>query len=338
MSHSTPSSSAPNHNAAATAQRRYFNHTPLGNAERLVYEHGANIRYCPAWNSWLVWDGRRWSIDYNAAIHRKAHNTVRAIGREAQDTSDLKLAAAIESHARRSETKYNLDAMIGSAQTLNGVSITPEELDKDPYLLNCQNGVINLRTGQITQHAKSKHLMLMKMASVSYVPGAQCPLFLQFLDEIFKGDAAMIEYVQKIIGYSLTGNVMEKALFLFLGDGNNGKTTLLETIRHMLGDYAGVVDINALMQGSQDSARERAIADLHGKRFVTASESEASHRFAEATIKRLTGGIGSSGGSCGRMPLNLIQPTNCSSMLTTSPPSGVATMRYGTGFGSLHSG
>lgn len=127
------------------------------------------------------------------------------------------------------------------------------------------------------------------MAHVNYRPNAQCPQWLKFLDRIFNHDQALIAYLQKVIGYSLTGAVTEKALFLFHGDGNNGKTTLLETIRHILGDYAGVVDIDALMSSSQDSARERAIANLHGKRFVTASEAEAGQRFREATIKKLTG-------------------------------------------------
>jgi putative DNA primase/helicase len=207
------------------------------------------------------------------------------MGREAKKIHDVDM----QDFARRSETKYQLEAMIGIAQTLAGMSVMPDNLDSNPYLLNCKNGVIDLKNGTLMPHDKCLGLLLTKMAPVNYRADAQCPQWLKFLDRIFKNDLALIAYVQKVIGYGLTGAVTEKALFLFHGDGNNGKTTLLETIRQMLGDYAGVVGIDSLMSTSQDSARERAIANLHRKRFVTASEAEAGQRFKEGTIKNLTG-------------------------------------------------
>jgi putative DNA primase/helicase len=293
--HSNPSAVPTSAPAPAQSNRRtklcprYFKFTQLGNAERLVYNHGSDIRYCPAWKSWLVWSGNQWRVDKNGAIHRKAHQTIREMGREAKKIKDKNLKSLAECHARRSETKYELESMIDIAKKLNGVSVTPDELDANPMLLNCENGVIDLRNGSLIPHSDSRKLLLTKIAPVNYHPSARCPQWLKFLDRIFDHNTTLIEYVQKIIGYSLTGDVTEKALFMFHGDGNNGKTTLLETIRRLLGDYAGMVEIDALMSKSQDSARERAMASLHGKRFVTASESDYGQHFNEALIKRLTG-------------------------------------------------
>ena len=103
------------------------------------------------------------------------------------------------------------------------------------------------------------------------------------------GNEALIHYVQKVIGYALTGNVNEKAMFVLYSGGDNGKTTLLETVRALLGDYAGIVEIDALMQNGHDDARDRAVAELVGKRFVTSSEAQEGAKLNEAKVKHLTG-------------------------------------------------
>ena len=267
----------------------YFKCTQLGNAERLVSICGSRIRYCNAWKTWLIWDGRLWRVDDTGEINRMAQRIVRQIAAEAKDVERSDLSETIRNHAHRSETKHALDSMVGIAQTLDDIPITPDRLDANPWLLNCQNGVLDLHEGTLIPHRDARGLLLTKMTPVNYVPGATCPRWLRFLDEIFDHDADLIDYVQRIIGYSLTGKVTEKALFLFYGDGNNGKTTLLETIRYLLGHYAGVVEIDSLMSRAQDSARERAVATLHAKRFVTASEAEYGQRLQESMIKRLTG-------------------------------------------------
>ncbi len=266
----------------------YFKHTQLGNAERLVHHHGAFLRYCSAWKSWLAWDGKRWRLDTSGKVNRLAHQTVRSIIRDIpKDIADDNLTRAIKDFAKRSESKYELDAMIDIAKCLDGIPITPGDCDRNPLLLNCPNGTVDLKTGVLARHRKED--LITKMIPVKYDPTAQCPLWLSFLNKILGGDQAVIEFLQKAIGYSLTGSVQEKALFVLYGVGDNGKTTLLETIRAMLGEYAGLAEIDVFMHRSLDSAKERAVADLHGKRFVTASESEEGQRFNEALIKRLTG-------------------------------------------------
>ena len=221
-------------------------------------------------------------------MNRLAHDTVRRIAHDLpRGNTDDKLADIIKSFAKRSESKYELDAMIEIAKSLDGIPITPGDCNRNPMLLNCPNGTIDLRTGVLGRHRRDD--LITKMIPVPYNPTAQCPLWMNFLNQILGGDQAVIKFLQKAIGYSLTGSVQEKAMFVLYGIGDNGKTTLLETIRAMLGEYAGLAEIEVFMHRSQDSAKERTVADLHGKRFVTASESEEGQRFNESLIKRLTG-------------------------------------------------
>lgn len=154
-------------------------------------------------------------------------------------------------------------------------------------LLNARNGTLDLRTGKLRSHSREDFLT--KFAPVNFDPDAKCPEWMKFLGRIFAGDAELISFVRKAIGYTLTGKVTEKAMFFFHGSGNNGKTTLLEVIRKMLGEYAGLIDIDALMSKAHTAEKERAFADLLGKRFVTSSAAGEGQAFHEARVKYLTG-------------------------------------------------
>src|SRR5579863_5019904 len=131
--------------------------------------------------------------------------------------------------------------MVELAQTVPPIPVTPDQLDADPWLLNCANGTLDLRTGRCRKHERN-HL-LTKIVEIKFDPAAQCPTFDAFLSRIMNNNTALIRYLQRIVGYCLTGDVNEKAMFILHGEGNNGKTTFLEAIRHVLGDYAGQVPI-----------------------------------------------------------------------------------------------
>jgi putative DNA primase/helicase len=277
----------------------------LGMAERFISEHGRAVRYCNKWNTWLVWSGARWEIDESSAINRLAHKTIRTLKKKAKDLyadvehsriSDTDIKSGMKdtlrrliAHAGNFEEHRELMAMLNSAATLADVSITPDMLDTGPMLLNCRNGVVDLAKGTLIPHEDSRGYLLTKMAPVEYHPDAACPRWLQFLDEVFAGDVAKIAYIQKSIGYGITGSVTEKAMWFLHGGGNNGKTTLLAIIRSLLGDYAGIIDINTLMRKQVDDYSLRMIAMLQGKRFVTASEPSEGCRLNEALIKHMTG-------------------------------------------------
>jgi putative DNA primase/helicase len=176
--------------------------------------------------------------------------------------------------------------MVNLAQSDEAVGVMPVELDADPMLLNCENGTLDLQTGELRSHSRQD--LITKLAPVEYDPSARCPQFEKFIHRIFGGNAQLIRYVRMCIGYALTGDVGEKALFFFYGTGDNGKTTLLETVRQMLGDYAGQVPIDTLMLKPQGGIPND-IALLKGLRFVTSSETEENQRLAQARLKYLTG-------------------------------------------------
>jgi len=258
--------------------------TDLGNAERLVDQFGNDILYCYDWKKWLVWDGKRWAIDREGNIRQKAKKVVRAIYREIESASDKSEKKDIFNHAMKSESDAKIRAMISLAQ--DEVSITPERLDQDPWLLTCDNGTIDLQTGNFLPHDRS-HLIT-QLAPVLYNPHAECPQWLNFLDRIMDGNQNLISFLQRAIGYSLTGDTGEQCFFIFWGTGANGKTTFLQTINAILGDYAKQTPTETLLV-KKKGAIPNDVARLKGVRFVTASEAEAYQKFAENLIKQMTG-------------------------------------------------
>ena len=260
--------------------------TDLGNAERLVARHGHDLRYCRAWRKWLVWDGCRWAVDATGEVERRANQTVRAIYQEAQEEPDADRRAALAKHAVRSEAESRLRDLVQRAQTEPGIPIKPEQLDTDPWLLNVQNGTLDLRTGVCRPHDRCD--LLTKLAPVAYDPHAQAPLWAAFLDLVMGGNAALIGFLQREAGYALTGDTSERAIFIHHGRGRNGKTTFAETLAHVLGDYATATRPETLLAKRGDPIPND-LAALKGARLVFTSETEGNKHLAESLVKQLTG-------------------------------------------------
>ncbi len=261
--------------------------TDMGNAERLQRRHGHDLRYCKAWGSWLVWDGQRWVKDDAGHVVRLAKETVRSIYAEAAATGDDDVRRAIAKHALRSEGEARVRAAISLAESEPGIPAAPDQFDQHRWLLNCRNGTLNLRTGELRAHERDD--LLTRLAPVAYEPGAGCPTFLAFLDRIMAGNEGLIRFLQRAIGYSLTADTSERVLMILHGEGRNGKSTLLEVIRGILGDYAVRTPTETLL-AKRDNTIPNDIAKLKGARFVSASESDEGRRLDEAKIKDLTGG------------------------------------------------
>ena len=260
--------------------------TQAGNAERLIERFGEDLRYCHTWAKWLLWDGRRWMPDNKERVEILALQTVRYICKEAGVEDDGDRHRALLSHAKRSEKAAELAALMTLAQSMPRIAVTSAEFDQDPYLLNCQNGTVDLRTGVLLKHDR-KHL-LTKLCPVDYIEDYECPRWLRFLEEVFGRDKELIAFMQRVLGCALTG-VPEEGIFFFVGKGANGKTTLLETLRNIMGDYARATDINLLMQKATNNDQLYATAALEGRRFVTASETKEGEALNEARVKLLTG-------------------------------------------------
>lgn len=261
--------------------------TDLTNAQRLVAQHGKDLRFCWPWGKWLVWDSTRWQEDDTAEVIRRAKKTVRAMYAEAEKISDDKDRENFIKSVLKSESKERLTAMIALAASESGIPVLPSELDNDPWLLNVKNGTIDLRTGELRPHKRED--MLTKIAPIVYDPGAECPRWKQFLSEIMDGNQNLVNFLQRAAGLSLTGDTSEHVLFILYGTGRNGKSTFLNTLLEALGDY-GMTAAPDLLMAKQGDRHPTELADLFGKRMVVSMETGEGRRLAEALIKQLTGG------------------------------------------------
>lgn len=267
--------------AAIKAQTRQAI-TDIDNARRFKIEHGVGARYVYPWRRWHIYDDQRWRADDVGMAMRLAHRVADALLAEALvEDSKQYLKEAL-----RVRDDHRLRGMLSQAQSL--LAALPEDFDRDPWLLNVANGTIDLHTGTLREHNRDDYLS--KVSPVAYDPSAACPVFMEFLAGVFRGDGALIEFVQRAVGYTLTGDTRERVLFILHGEGRNGKSTLLEVLSAALGDYATRTPTKTLLAKRGDDAIPNDVAALKGMRLVTASETEEGKRLAEALIKDLTGG------------------------------------------------
>ena len=261
-------------------------HTDLGNARRLIKRHGENIRFIPEWRKWITWNGSGWDIDNDGAVMRLAKETVEAIYPEALALADEDDRTKLLKHALKSQAEARLKAMLSLAETEADVVVSASKLDADPWLLGVQNGVIELNTGQF-RLARQEDLIT-KRANVAFDSQAQCPEWLKFLDTVMGGDDAVQEFIQRAVGYTLTGCVNEEVLFELFGTGRNGKSTFRETLHALFGDYALAADASLLTERKKAGGATEEIARLKGRRFVAVNETAENDHFNESRVKFIT--------------------------------------------------
>lgn len=253
-----------------------------GNSQRLISLYGEQLRYCHAFEKWLVWDGRRWAIDEGESARDLSQGAIIEFGRQA-------LAAKNQPAAKFAAGCLNSPRITNALREAKPhLAIRAADLDAHVDLLNCANGTLDLATGKIRQHRREDFIT--KLVHHDYRPSALCPTFRGFLDRIL--NPRLIGYVQKALGYSLTGRTIEKAVFLLHGRGDNGKSTLLSTFLELLREYAVLLQIDTLMVRPESNNTQADLADLRGARFVMTSETEEGQRLAEGKLKRITQGMG----------------------------------------------
>ena len=262
----------------------------LGNAQRLVRQFGREFRYVPAWGTWLVWQGSHWGRDETGQVERYAKSIAAGLYAEAgYEVDNDRRRKDLARHAAASESLRGIRNMVALAQTEPGISIPPSDLDADPWLLNVLNGTLDLRTGQRGPHDRAQ--LLTKLVPVEYDPAAAAPVFDAFLRRIFSGREDLIRFIQRAVGYALTGDTREQVIFMCWGAGANGKSTLMQALAGVLADYAATLAAETLLARKGDAALVlNDLASLQGARFVVAVESDMGRRLAEALVKQLTGG------------------------------------------------
>jgi putative DNA primase/helicase len=263
-----------------------INLTDLGNARRLVFRHGQNIQHCTPLDKWFIWGGVRWGKDETGEIIRFAKDTAMSIWGEIQDAFDGDKRKKIADWANKSESDRSLRAMMNLTKSEPGIPVLPSQLDTAPMLLNCMNGILDLRTAQLFPHNRKD--LITKLVPIAYDSEAKCQAWDAFLDRIMKGNADLIAFIRRAVGYSLTGDTSEQCFFILHGSGANGKSTFIEAVRGVLAEYASTAEFSTFLIHKSEMVRND-LAKLVGTRFVSSVESKRGRRLDESLIKSVTG-------------------------------------------------
>lgn len=256
--------------------------TDLGNAERFENRYMGAAIFCHGPNVWHIWDGKRWGKDTTRIIQNMGGELVKSIMYEMikrNDTEKVKKSVSLQSY-------FRINAMLELAKSK--LKTDPKEFDSQPMILNCRNGIVDLTDGTLRAHDPSQ--MLSKIIPVEYNSEAKCPRWESFIDEIMLGNSELIPFLQCLVGYSLTGDTSEQYFYILYGSGENGKSTFLNTVMAMLGDYAITTPAEGIMAKRQANSIPHELARLPGIRLTSVSETDFGQRLSEATIKQLTGG------------------------------------------------
>lgn len=257
-----------------------------------------SARYVAAWVTWLFWNGTRWAKDENheavsqirVYLRERAREVLTSAASAAKEAGSLAEAQKIrergEREARILRDKHNVVAVEQLARSNAESRATPEDFDVDPLLLGTPGGTVDLRTGEIREARPED--MITRLTRVAPLPGRPA-LWLRFLDETFGGNEDLIAFLQRLLGYALTGEIREQKIFFAYGTGANGKSVLLDTIMHIMGDYARSAP-DTLLLATQSEKHPTDLAGLQGARLVVGSEVPRGRIWDEARLKKLTGG------------------------------------------------
>jgi putative DNA primase/helicase len=254
----------------------------LGNAQRFLDLHGPDILWS---GEWYVWTGKVWQRDQTLEVNKKAESMQKVILDQLAGVTNDRQRKELLSLALKLGSHTKIKAMLELSKS--GVAVTQDTFDTDRYLLNCENGTINLKTGELLPHRREDYIT--RMVPVAYDPQATCPKWIGFLTTIFGGSNTLIAFVQKAVGYSLTADTGEQCFFILYGTGQNGKSTFLNVVTKMLAAYAVTCRMDTFI-AKKGSQIPNDVARLKSSHFVSAIETERGRKLAEGLIKSMSGG------------------------------------------------
>ncbi|MBA4129895.1 MAG: hypothetical protein C0519_00565 [Hyphomicrobium sp.] len=259
--------------------------TDTGNSQRFIDQNKNDIKFIRELKKWVRWDGTRWNLNENEKLTR-AKKTAQSIFAEARQCKNTQGQQELYKWAHASQSEGRLNSMLNLSKDELGESL--HRFDTDPYAINCKNGLVNLKTGELTPH--NPDMLLMKRTRVKYNPSKRCHHWEKFVSEIFNHDTEMVDWIQRALGYSITGSVSEQVFFILHGQGENGKSKLINTICDIVGDYGTITPFDIFQSTGGSNLRGHvAIGDLKGIRFAVASEA-GNEKWDEKVVKTATGG------------------------------------------------
>jgi putative DNA primase/helicase len=256
----------------------------IANAKRLAARHGKDLKFTPE-RGFMVWDGRRWAVDDRCIeVQARAKDTALSIFDEIKDAIDR---SARMQHAKRSQSKSAVEAMIWLARSEAGIPVRLTDFDKNGWVLNVANGTLDLRTGTLRPHDRAD--LISNLVDVAFDPAAECELWDSFLWRVTDRDQELYEYLRRFVGYLLVGDTSDQSLHFLYGLGANGKSVFCEVLMRLLGDYAMAASPDMIMI-RRHGGIPNDIARLRGIRAAFMNETTQGARFDESKLKDLTGG------------------------------------------------
>lgn len=275
--------------AAEPLEPKLYTFDDMGNAERFLDLFGEDFRYNYTDGKFIFWDDCRWATDLDGVAKRAADKAIDEMRQESEwyeSSGDSDTAKAFAKHIKASRSAKSKENMLKEIQ--HHIPIMPFQLDKHKMAFNVPNGTLSLKTGQLVP--AKRDYFITKFSPVEFTDNADCPMWRRFLDDIFGGDKELIRYIQKAVGYSMTGDTSEQCVFFLYGTGRNGKSTFLDVLREIFGDYVSNIQPETIMvKNSMGNGINSDIARLKGARMVTTVEPNEGVRLNEGLIKQLTG-------------------------------------------------
>ncbi|HWQ92386.1 MAG TPA: phage/plasmid primase, P4 family [Clostridia bacterium] len=244
-------------------------------ALRFTALHSDDLRYVEMWQRWMIYDGSCWKTDHTGRAFEMAREICRSVS---ADCDDKRIAVRIASEA-------TVRAIEKLARCDRKHAAEVDQWDQNPRLLNTPDGTIDLETGRIRPHDRLDYIT----KSTAVGPGTSCPLWLKLLNQWTNGNLELERFLQRVVGYALTGLTLEQAFFFLYGTGANGKSVFLSVLATLFGDYASTAPMSTFTAAPREQ-HPTDIAGLRGARLVTATETEEGRCWAEAKLKALTGG------------------------------------------------
>ena len=259
-----------------------------GNAQRMVDRFTGYVKYNFDNKCWKVWNGRFWQNDVTNQIKGYAEVIINDMKVDAFQSEDEKERKEKLQNVKRAFQSSGKEALLKECQHLDTVPAVNNDFDNNDFMLNVENGIIDLETGKLLDH--DKELMMSKFVPIEMHISNIPSNWLKFLDEIFQGDKEMIKFIQKAVGYTLTGSIREQGIFICYGDGSNGKSVFLDIVGRLLGDYSATASVDTIIEKKFGSGGTSELARLKSARFVTTAENNEGSKLNEGLIKQITGG------------------------------------------------
>ncbi len=269
--------------------KKLYTFDDTGNAERMFDYFGNILKYSYVDKRWLYYRDGKWTFDNVGEIFRVADAALEIMKKEStlwEEHEGGIFYDDYKKHVKKTRSNNTKKAMVKELE--HRVPILPKNMDTDKMSVNCKNGIIDLRCGKLMPHDINKFMT--KMLNVQLPENPKSPrLWLDFLSDIFGDDRELVRYIQKAVGYSLSGSTNEQCVFFLYGTGRNGKSTFLEIVRYIMGDYATNIQPETIMVRPSQGSANSDIARLKGARFVTSVEPNEGMRINEGLLKQLTG-------------------------------------------------